>query len=79
MSATVRESPALDVMYMPSNKSALLSVIQWPFCFYPKDGHILNSVELTSVVINSADCIIIFTDHSSYDFSKNHRFNHVGN
>jgi UDP-N-acetyl-D-mannosaminuronate dehydrogenase len=34
------------------------------------NGHTLKSIELTSVNIDSHDCIIILTDHSVYDFPR---------
>jgi UDP-N-acetyl-D-glucosamine dehydrogenase len=65
-----RESPALDIMRMLSEKGAVLS---YNDPFVPSlrmNGHTLKSIELTSVNIDSHDCIIILTDHSVYDFPK---------
>jgi UDP-N-acetyl-D-glucosamine dehydrogenase len=63
-----RESPALDIMRMLSEKGAVLS---YNDPFVPglrMNGHILKSLQLTSLNIESQDCIIILTDHSAYDF-----------
>ena len=65
-----RESPALDVMRMLSEKGAVLS---YNDPFVPSlrmNGHTLQSVELTALNIESQDCIIILTDHSTYDFGR---------
>jgi UDP-N-acetyl-D-mannosaminuronate dehydrogenase len=34
------------------------------------NGHTLQSVDLTALNIESQDCIIILTDHSTYDFRR---------
>jgi UDP-N-acetyl-D-glucosamine dehydrogenase len=65
-----RESPALDVMRMLSEKGAILSYND-PFVpTLRMNGKTLKSVELTSVNIESQDCVIILTDHSAYDFRR---------
>jgi UDP-N-acetyl-D-glucosamine dehydrogenase len=65
-----RESPALDVMRMLSEKGAILSYND-PFVpTLRMNGKTLKSVELASVNIESQDCIIILTDHSAYDFRR---------
>ena len=65
-----RESPALDVMRMLSEKGAILSYND-PFVpTLRMNGKTLKSVELTSATIKSQDCIIILTDHSAYDFRR---------
>jgi UDP-N-acetyl-D-glucosamine dehydrogenase len=63
-----RESPALDVMRLLSEKGAVLSYND-PFVPSMRlNGKILNSVELSPEEIASQDCLVILTDHSSYDF-----------
>jgi UDP-N-acetyl-D-glucosamine dehydrogenase len=65
-----RESPALDVMRMLSEKGAILSYND-PFVPALRiNGNTLQSVELTTAVIASQDCIIILTDHGAYDFRR---------
>src|SRR5687767_8493606 len=65
-----RESPALDVMRMLSDKGARLSYND-PFVPALRlNGNALQSVELTPAVIASQDCIVILTDHGAYDFRK---------
>jgi UDP-N-acetyl-D-glucosamine dehydrogenase len=63
-----RESPALDIMRMISEKGAILSYND-PFVPALRiNGSTLKSVELTSDTLKSQDCVIILTDHSAYDF-----------
>ena len=65
-----RESPALDVMRMLSDKGARLSYND-PFVPALRiNGNTLQSVGLTPGVIASQDCIVILTDHGAYDFRK---------
>jgi UDP-N-acetyl-D-glucosamine dehydrogenase len=65
-----RESPALDVMRMLSEKGARLSYND-PFVPALRiNGNTLQSVGLTPAVIASQDCIVILTDHRAYDFRK---------
>ena len=65
-----RESPALDVMRMLSDKGARLSYND-PFVPALRiNGNTLQSVGLTPAVIASQDCIVILTDHGAYDFRK---------
>jgi UDP-N-acetyl-D-glucosamine dehydrogenase len=65
-----RESPALDVMRMLSEKGARLSYND-PFVPALRiNGNTLQSVGLTPAVIASQDCIVILTDHHAYDFRK---------
>jgi UDP-N-acetyl-D-glucosamine dehydrogenase len=65
-----RESPALDVMRMLIEKGAILSYNDPFVTTLRMNGNTLKSVELTSTNIESQDCIIILTDHSTYDFRR---------
>jgi UDP-N-acetyl-D-glucosamine dehydrogenase len=63
-----RESPALDVMRLLSQKGAVLSYND-PFVPSMRlNGEALRSVELSPESIANQDCLIILTDHSIYDF-----------
>jgi UDP-N-acetyl-D-glucosamine dehydrogenase len=63
-----RESPALDVMRLLSHKGAVLSYND-PFVPQMRlNGESLQSVELSAETLARQDCVIILTDHSSYDF-----------
>jgi UDP-N-acetyl-D-glucosamine dehydrogenase len=63
-----RESPALDVMRLLSQKGAVLSYND-PFVPTMRlNGESLRSVELSSETIANQDCLIVLTDHGAYDF-----------
>jgi len=63
-----RESPALDVMRILSEKGANL-IYNDPYVPTVRLGkNTINSTELSSDVIAQQDCVIILTDHSDYDF-----------
>jgi UDP-N-acetyl-D-glucosamine dehydrogenase len=62
-----RESPALDVMRLLSEKGAILSYND-PLVPTLRLGRTtLNSVEASPATIAAHDCVIILTDHSVYD------------
>jgi UDP-N-acetyl-D-glucosamine dehydrogenase len=65
-----REAPALDVMRMLGDKGAILSYNDPLVPCLRLGGKSLQSVELTSAVLDSQDCVVILTDHSAYDFGK---------
>ena len=65
-----RESPALDVMRLLTDKGANLS---YNDPFVPSlrlGGSVLKSVEATPADIAKYDCVILLTDHSDYDIRK---------
>ncbi len=62
-----RESPALDVMRLLSDKGANLA---YNDPFVPSlrlGGSVLQSIEATPATIAKHDCVVILTDHSDYD------------
>ena len=65
-----RESPALDVMRMLTDKGALLSYNDPLVATLKMGGSVLKSVELSPANLETQDCVIILTDHSTYDFRK---------
>ena len=65
-----RESPALDVMRLLKEKGALLSYND-PFVPTLRLGSaVLKSIDASPEQMARHDCVIILTDHSSYDFRK---------
>jgi UDP-N-acetyl-D-glucosamine dehydrogenase len=65
----VRESPALDVMRLMGQRGARLS---YNDPFVPEvtmNGHSLKSKRLSRRILNKADCVVILTDHSLYDYT----------
>jgi len=64
----VRESPALDVIGLLSQKGGLVSYHD-PFIPVLKhDTWEMNSVPDLFDAVRSADCVVIITNHSSYDY-----------
>jgi len=65
-----RESPALDVMRLLKDKGAILTYND-PFVATLRLGStILKSVDASPGEIAKHDCVIVLTDHSSYDFRR---------
>jgi UDP-N-acetyl-D-glucosamine dehydrogenase len=65
----IRESPALEIIEMLTRKGARVSYAD-PFT--PQltvDGHKLTAVEATREAVAAADCVLILTDHSVFDYS----------
>ena len=70
----VRESPALDILQLLAGKGALVMYhdphvpqIQLTTAA-PEDDMILQSVVLDSQAVRTADCVVVTTDHQSYDW-----------
>ena len=57
----VRESPALDIVELLSLKGAAVS--------FRHNGHALTSVTDLALALETADCVVIATDHSMYDWA----------
>jgi UDP-N-acetyl-D-glucosamine dehydrogenase len=62
-----RESPALDVMRLLSDKGAVLSYNDPLVPTLRLGGSVLNSIEASRAEIAKHDCVVILTDHSVYD------------
>ena len=64
----VRESPALDVISILKNKGALVSYHD-PYVPALEENELnLKSVKLTEKNLQSADCVVIATDHTAFDY-----------
>ncbi|MGV8025785.1 MAG: nucleotide sugar dehydrogenase [Anaerolineaceae bacterium] len=66
----LRESPALDIIHLLQEKGAQ---VQYHDPFIPAINH--NELRMQSVTdfdkaVKEADCVVIVTDHSLYDYSK---------
>jgi UDP-N-acetyl-D-glucosamine dehydrogenase len=64
----LRESPALDVMV---NLLARQAAVSYHDPYVPRvrlDGYTLQSVPLTAEALAEADCVVVITDHSSFDW-----------
>jgi UDP-N-acetyl-D-glucosamine dehydrogenase len=66
----VRESPALDVIKLLQDRGAEV-VMNDPYAGeIHLDQGVLQSVPLGDEVLASADCTVIVTNHSSYDYAR---------
>src|SRR2546426_728449 len=65
-----RESPALDIMRLLSDKGAILSYNDPLVPSLRLNGELMKSVDVTAASVESQDCVVILTDHGIYDFRK---------
>lgn len=66
----VRESPALDIIHLLEQKGAAVSYND-PYIFQlHEEGINLASVELSDERLETADCVVIVTNHDKYDWEK---------
>ncbi len=64
----VRESPALDVIHLLQERGAEI-VYHDPYVpDLAHEGFPLSSIELDEQSVREADCVVVITDHSSYDW-----------
>ncbi len=64
----VRESPALDVIHLLRERGADVAYNDPHIATVRFDGYHLSSVELTEAALAAADCVVVVTDHSAYDW-----------
>jgi UDP-N-acetyl-D-glucosamine dehydrogenase len=64
----VRESPALDVIHLLRERGADVAYNDPHIATVRFDGYSLSSVELTEGSLAAADCVVVVTDHSAYDW-----------
>ena len=65
-----RESPALDVMRLLNEKGAILSYNDPLVASVRLGRSTLNSIDASPAQIAEHDCVIILTDHSTYDIRE---------
>jgi UDP-N-acetyl-D-glucosamine dehydrogenase len=64
----VRESPALDILHLLAEKGARLSYCD-PYVPEVRDSVIdLNASPFSASTLRKADCVLVVTDHSSFDY-----------
>src|SRR5204863_4462958 len=63
----VRESPALDIMLLLERRGALLSYTD-PHVASLKMDHLDLRSSASAEAVASADCVVIVTDHSTFDY-----------
>ncbi len=64
----VRESPALDVIKLLQNQGAKVKYNDPHVPSILMNSHVMKSTKLTSQLLRKADCAVIVTDHSAYDY-----------
>ncbi len=65
----VRESPALDVIQLLEERGAHVTYHDPHIpSIRMEGGRTLQSIELTEQCLNEADCVVIVTDHTAYDW-----------
>jgi UDP-N-acetyl-D-glucosamine dehydrogenase len=64
----MRESPALDIMHILHEQGAKVAYHDPHAPRVLIDGWSIATVELTSDVLQAADCVVITTAHSAYDW-----------
>lgn len=65
----VRESPALDVIHLLRERGADVVYNDPHIPAVQFDGYGLTSEDLTVEALAAADCVVVVTDHSDYDWS----------
>lgn len=66
----IRESPAIEIMNILKRKGAKLVYNDPLIPEIEFNGETMKSVSLTGKTLVKADCAVIVTDHSKYDFAK---------
>jgi UDP-N-acetyl-D-glucosamine dehydrogenase len=64
----VRESPALDVVKLLQNQGAEVNYNDPHVPSIRMDDSVMKSVKLTKDLLQKADCVVIVTDHTAYDY-----------
>ena len=63
----LRESPALDIIKLLKNKGAEISFHD-PYVASIHEADGVKKVELNEQVLHMADCVVVVTDHSNFDY-----------
>jgi UDP-N-acetyl-D-glucosamine dehydrogenase len=69
----IRESPALDIIHLLQVKGGIVSYHDPHVPAYRHDGSAMESVSDLALALKQADCVVIVTDHSTYDWLDIHR------
>lgn len=64
----VRESPSLDVINLLERGGATVTYNDPHVRSIALDGGVMKSTELSEAVMKQADCTVVLTDHTSYDY-----------
>jgi UDP-N-acetyl-D-glucosamine dehydrogenase len=64
----IRESPALDIIRLLEGQGAHVSYADPHVPIFSEDGHEFHAVPLTPETVAAADCVMIVTNHSVFDY-----------
>jgi UDP-N-acetyl-D-glucosamine dehydrogenase len=64
----IRESPALDIIRLLEGQGARVAYSDPHVPCFSENGHEYRSVPLTQQAVGAADCVMIVTDHSDFDY-----------
>ena len=65
-----RESPALDLIQLLRDKGSHVTYNDPYVREIEVDGHKLESISLDDATLRTADCVVITTDHKTYDWQR---------
>ena len=66
----IRESPALEILRRLREKGAEVSYADSHVPSIVLDGVVFKAVELTEQDLSAADCVLVLTDHSEFDYAR---------
>jgi UDP-N-acetyl-D-glucosamine dehydrogenase len=66
----MRESPALDVIRLLEERGANVVYHDPHVPSFREDGHEMRGVALTDALLDSADAVVVITDHKSVDYQR---------
>ncbi len=69
----IRESPALDIIHLLQEKGADVAYHDPHVPAYRHDGMSMESAPELTPALQQADCVVIVTDHTAYDWPSIHR------
>ncbi|HEY7613950.1 MAG TPA: nucleotide sugar dehydrogenase [Gemmatimonadales bacterium] len=64
----IRESPALDIIRLLEGQGARVAYSDPHVPCFSENGHEYRSVPLSQQSVGAADCVMIVTDHSDFDY-----------
>ena len=68
----IRESPALDIIHLLQEKGATVEYHDPHVVAFQHEGMAMEGVTDLDAAIDAADCVVIATDHSDYDWAHIH-------
>jgi UDP-N-acetyl-D-glucosamine dehydrogenase len=64
----MRESPAVDIIELLAKRGATISYTDPWVLRLRTDGHAMASIDLETVTADRPDCVVICTDHSTFEY-----------